>query len=254
TIDAFEVDARSQTVPDSVKTRSGGTTYSNFDTVMGNTGLGLSADPTGPQAAKTDVLNFSGRHNSDFAHNFANATDDASYAKNDALNNALVNYKTGFKYIQGTTQGGTTGSEGSDNEGGSGNTGTEGGNQQGGTGTQITADVTCHFTGEKANSSVEGAFTVNGNCSSSKGTAIVNGTTYTSCLKMESATSISFKIESSMTLTLVFASGESGKKVKVDGTAHTTDSNATVTVSLNAGEHTITKGDSINLFYIALKN
>lgn len=129
-IDAYEVDARSDKVPDSVKTRSGGTTYSNFDTNMGNAGLGLSADPTGPEVAKTDVLNFSGRHNSDFAFAFTNATDDASYAKNDALNNALVSYKTGFKHIQGTTQGGTTGGgstgEGGGNEGnGDGDVGME---------------------------------------------------------------------------------------------------------------------------------
>ena len=55
-----------------------------------------------------------------------------------------------------------------------------------------------------------------------------------------------------MKLTLVFASTETEKKVKVDGTNYTTDGNAVVTVDLAAGTHEITKGDSINLFFIGL--
>lgn len=69
---------------------------------------------------------------------------------------------------------------------------------------------------------------------------------------MESSTSIKFTIEKAMKLTLVFASTETGKRVKVDGTNYTTDSNAVVTVDLAAGTHEITKGDSINLFFIGL--
>ena len=133
-IDAYEVDNRSDKVPDNVKTRSGGTTYSNFDTTMGNSGLGLSANPTGPKAAKTDVLNFAGRHYPDFTHTFNNTVDDASYAKNDALNNALVNYKTGFSKVQGTTAGGDSSSGGD-----SGNTG-------GGTTTVPTESITLNKT------------------------------------------------------------------------------------------------------------
>ena len=124
-IDAYEVDNRSDKVPESVKTRSGGTTYSNFDTTMGNTGLGLSANPTGPKAAKTDVLNFAGRHYPDFTYTFNNTVDDASYAKNDVLNNALVGYKTGFSKVQGTTAGGDSSS--------GGDSGDTGGNTGGGT-------------------------------------------------------------------------------------------------------------------------
>ena len=52
---------------------------------------------------------------------------------------------------------------------------------------------------------------------------------------METETCIKFSIEKPMTLTLVFASTEIGKKVKIDGTKYTTDSNATVSVQLAAG-------------------
>lgn len=114
----------------------------------------------------------------------------------------------------------------------------------------ITGDIECNFMGNAPSNS---AFTVNGNYSNSKGSATVNGTTYTICVKMESATSITFSITEAMTLTLKFADGETGKTVKVNGTSYTTDSNAVATVSLAAGSHEIKKGDSINLFYISLK-
>lgn len=133
-------------------------------------------------------------------------------------------------------------------QGGGEQGGEQGGGEQGG-GTTISADVECTFTGKAPSSTL---FTISGNYSTSKGSAKVNGTTYTTCLKMETETSIKFSIEKHMTLTLVFASTEIGKKVKIDGTNYTTDSNATVSVQLDAGDHTITKGDSINLFYIGL--
>ncbi|MDR1748727.1 MAG: hypothetical protein LBR47_06690 [Spirochaetaceae bacterium] len=45
-----------------------------------------------------------------------------------------------------------------------------------------------------------------------------------------------------------------GKKIKVDGTSYTINSNGYLTVPLSAGSHSITKGDGINLFYIAVTN
>ncbi len=98
-------------------------------------------------------------------------------------------------------------------------------------------------------------FTVSGNCSNSKGTVEVNGTTYTDCLKMESATSISFSCNAGSTLFMVFGSGGAGKRVKIDGETHTINADGTLTVELaKEGTHTITKGDSCNLFYLSVKN
>ena len=243
-IDAYEVDNRSDKVPADVKTRSGGTTYNNFDTTMGNSGLGLSADPTGPEEAKKDVLTRSGRHNSDFVYTFDNSKDDASYAKNDALNNALLAYKTGLTATQGK---GETASGGSSSGGTGGNTGSGSGSTGGGN-VEITSDIECNFTGNKPSNS---AFIVSGNYSNSKGSATVNGTTYTVCVKMESSTSIKFSTTEAMTLTLVFSNVDN-QNIKVDGTKHTANGTV-ITVSLAAGAHEITKADTANLFYISLK-
>lgn len=98
-IDAYEVDERSETVPATVLSKSGNHAYSNFDTTLGDTGLGLTNLPTSPDVAKASVLEFAGRHNPDFAWNFDNSTDDASYAVNEELNSALLAHTTGVTKI-----------------------------------------------------------------------------------------------------------------------------------------------------------
>ena len=98
-IDAYEVDERSETVPATVLSKSGNHAYSNFDTTLGDSGLGLTNLPTSPDVAKASVLEFAGRHNPDFAWNFDNSTDDASYAVNEELNSALLAHTTGVTKI-----------------------------------------------------------------------------------------------------------------------------------------------------------
>lgn len=98
-IDAYEVDERSETVPATVLSKSGNYAYSNFDTTLGDAGLGLTNLPTSPDVAKASVLEFAGRHNPDFAWNFDNSTDDASYAVNEELNSALLAHTTGLTKI-----------------------------------------------------------------------------------------------------------------------------------------------------------
>lgn len=175
-----------------------------------------------------------------------NANEDSNYGVINDLKSLIQNYKSPVKKIFGINS--ASSETGGGEQGGGEQGGEQGGGEQGG-GTTISADVECTFTGKAPSSTL---FTISGNYSTSKGSAKVNGTTYTTCLKMETETSIKFSIEKHMTLTLVFASTEIGKKVKIDGTNYTTDSNATVSVQLDAGDHTITKGDSINLFYIGL--
>ena len=121
-IDAYEVDNRSDTVPDTVSAKSGGAKYSNFDTKMGSSGLGLSLEPSGPDQAKADVLKYSGRHDSDYAWTFTNATDDASYALNAALNSELLAYKTSMTKIQGESTSSSSGGSGNSGSGESGDT------------------------------------------------------------------------------------------------------------------------------------
>ena len=75
--------------------------YSNFDVQLGDTGMGVSIAPTDPDQAKKDVVKYAGRHNSDFAYTFNNATDDKDYAVNAALKKLVVNYKSGLTSVQG---------------------------------------------------------------------------------------------------------------------------------------------------------
>ncbi|WP_149205738.1 pectate lyase family protein [Flavobacterium johnsoniae] len=90
-------------------------------------------------------------------------------------------------------------------------------------------------------------YTITGNLSTTKGTVTYNGLTLTQCLKIESATSITFTTTQASTLTLVFV--EATGTIKVDNVDKTA-SNGIVTVSLAAGSHTIAKKDTSNLFYM----
>ncbi len=116
-------------------------------------------------------------------------------------------------------------------------------------GTVTQGDWQHNFTTDDKNSEF---YTITGTLSSSKGTVTYGGETMTQCLKMESSTNITFTAPHSGTYTLVFGGSTSagGKKVKIDGKEYTADSNGIVTVQVAPGEHTVTKGDSINLFYM----
>ena len=148
---------------------------------------------------------------------------------------------------------------GGDNPGGStgGDTGdTPGGTQGGGTpttGTVITQDSQVHSFTASGKTDPDGFFTINGNTSTAKGSVTFMGESLTTCLKMESSTNISFNAPKDGTLILVFggSTNASGKKVKVDGTSYEIPSSQILELALSAGSHSVTKGDSINLFYMA---
>ena len=111
----------------------------------------------------------------------------------------------------------------------------------------VTGDYFNHFAGQKNNNTL---YTITGNYSNSKGTVTYAGESYSECLKMESATNVSFSTTSEGTLTLVFAEVSNTGAAKVDGTTYASDANGVVTVALPAGSHTITKANSTNLFII----
>ena len=91
-------------------------------------------------------------------------------------------------------------------------------------------------------------YAITGNLATNKGTLTYNGLTLTQCLKIESATNIKFTATAKGKLTLVFA--EASKSIKVNGTKYASDSNGIVSVDVNAGSVEITKGDTMNLFYM----
>ena len=152
--------------------------------------------------------------------------------------------------------GGNSGS--GDNGGNSGSD--EGGNTPGGStggtvtsGTVITEDSEVHSFTEHGKADPDGFFSISGNTSTSKGSVSFNGLDLTTCLKIESSTTISFTSSENGTLVLVFggSTNASGKKIKVNGASYEIPSNQILELSLDAGTHSVTKGDSINLFYVA---
>ena len=165
----------------------------------------------------------------DFEWTFNNAVDDTSSDVNTALKAAITNYTTSLVGIFGDTSGGGTTPVPPT--------------------PPVDGDYTCYFTADKKPSN--SFYSVTGSYSKDKGTATVNGTVYTWCLKLESATSVKFTIEEEMILTLVFAEG-STPNIKIDGTKVVSTSGNIITSVLNAGSHELTKADSNNLFYINL--
>ena len=240
--DAYQVDDRSETVPAEVKCKKGGTGYDNFDT---NASLMYEYSPINGADVPAHVTGFYGAgrlNHGDFTWDFTGK--DKDYGVDSALKYALQNYKSKLVKIFGdesASEGGSTGGEG-------GSTGGEGGSTGG---EVIEGTVTCNFEGGAPSNS---AFTVTGNYSTSKGTATVDGVTYTTCVKMESSTSIDFTTTAKMKMTLYFGSGDSKANIKVDGTRVEGDLTIkTLTTTVEVGAHKLTKADSCNLFFIKLE-
>ena len=112
-----------------------------------------------------------------------------------------------------------------------------------------TTSEVCSFTGSAPSVSY---VTVSGNYSTSKGSVTYNGTTYKTCVKMESSTKVVFTLSAEADVTFVFGGSTSAasKAFKLNGTAYTLGTDGTLTKTLSAGTYTITKSASINLFAI----
>lgn len=109
------------------------------------------------------------------------------------------------------------------------------------------------FTDEDKTLATSAGFTVSGNYTGVDYT--YNGIYYKRALKMESSTSVAFTTAVKMNVTLVFHSSTSGSKVKIDGTSYTINADKTLTVTLEAGSHTIAKGDTnMYLCYVILES
>ncbi len=110
----------------------------------------------------------------------------------------------------------------------------------------VSSEYVHNFT---ANGNSSSFYTISGNLNSNPVSVSYNGMTLTTGFKMETATSIKFTAPADGTLTLV--TDTAGKSIKVNGTKYTTDANGVVTVSVSAGAVEITKGDAMNLVYMA---
>ena len=251
--DAYEVSDPSEQVPTSVKTLVGGTSYDNFDT---NPSLmyAYAADKAADVPAIVEGFYGAGRLNHgdiDFVIPDETVVTNGHQQPLPALASLLDSYTSGVVKVFGESNAaGEGGSTGGGETGGS-----TGGTEGGSTVTPIEGTVLVTFTDSKPSSSI---VTVSGNYSTSKGTATIDGTSYSTCVKMESATNISVTVDKKVTMTLYFSSADTKTNAKIDGKKPAEvnaviDSTAkTMTVTLDAGSHTITKQDTCNLFGIKL--
>ena len=251
--DAYEVSDPSEQVPSSVKTLVGGTSYDNFDT---NPSLmyAYAADKAADVPAIVEGFYGAGRLNHgdiDFVIPDETLVTNGHQQPWPALASLLDSYTSGVVKVFGESNAaGEGGSTGGGETGGS-----TGGTEGGSTVTPIEGTVLVTFTDSKPSSSI---VTVSGNYSTSKGTATIDGTSYSTCVKMESATNISVTVDKKVTMTLYFSSADTKTNAKIDGKKPAEvnaviDSTAkTMTVTLDAGFHTITKQDTCNLFGIKL--
>lgn len=261
--DAYEVSNPSEQVPTSVKTLVGGTSYNNFDT---NSSLMYTyvADKAEDVPSIVEGFYGAGRLNHgdiDFVIPDETVVTNGHQQPWPALASILDAYTSGVVKVFGESnaagEGGSTGggSTGGSGEGGSTGGSTGGTTEGGSTVTPIEGTVLVTFTDSKPSSSI---VTVSGNYATNKGTATIDGTSYSTCVKMESATNISVTVDKKVTMTLYFSSADTKTNAKIDGKKPAEvnaviDSTAkTMTVTLDAGSHTITKQDTCNLFGIKL--
>lgn len=261
--DAYEVSDPSEQVPASVKTLFGGTSYNNFDT---NSSLMYAyvADKAEDVPSIVEGFYGAGRLNHgdiDFVIPDETVVTNGHQQPWPALASILDAYTSGVVKVfgesdasgeGGSAEGGSTGGSG---EGGSTGGSTGGTTEGGSTVTPIEGTVLVTFTDSKPSSSIA---TISGNYATNKGTATIDGTSYSTCVKMESATNISVTVDKKVTMTLYFSSADTKTNAKIDGKKPAEvnaviDSTAkTMTVTLDAGSHTITKQDTCNLFGIKL--
>jgi len=253
--DAYVVANKTDKVPSSVIAKqtsklgsSYSHTYNNFDTAGNMYSYTADAAKDVPAIVEANAGRMNG---GDFKWEFNDAADDADYAVNSALMSALKAYRSPVvaigsgSYVTPTEPAVTTPTSGST----SGSTsGTTSGSTGGGTDIPVPASGYVHnFTANGTNSDF---YSISGNLSTSKGTVNYAGLTLTQCLKIESATAISFNAPAAGTLTLVFA--EPSATIKLDGTKYTADSTGIMSLTVSAGAHALAKADSCNLFYMAL--
>ena len=248
--DAYQVSNPSEQVPSSVKTLVGGTSYNNFDT---NSSLmyAYAADKAEDVPSIVEGFYGAGRLNHgdiDFVIPDETVVTNGHQQPWPALASILDAYTSGVVKVfgesnaageGGSTEGGETGGSGSGEGGSTG--GSTGGSEGGSTVTPIEGTVICSFAGGQASNS---SFTVTGSFKNSTTGVTVDGNTYKDYLKIESsAGTVSFKTTAKMQMTCY--TGDTKAKLKIDGADVTGDTTkAVVTVTLEAGDHSIAKAGS----------
>ncbi|KOS69716.1 pectate lyase [Lysinibacillus contaminans] len=239
--DAYLAVSKDEVVPASYKTVSGGTTYNNFDT--SSKMYEYKADDV--NAVVDNVTAFAGRVNGgDFAWTFT-SEDDPSSSVNKVLMEKILNYKSEIVSIGGNSVV-VTPDDGDNSETPEVPSEPE---------TPVIPDIpetskvtVQNFTEYGKDSSY---FIIQGKLGADKTGISYSGLLLTDYLKIETSTSISFATDSISTLTLVLNSDFS-KYILVDGVKYKANEGL-ITVELEAGDHTITKGDAAKLYYMSVE-
>ena len=249
--DAYEVESPSETVPATVVAKAGGTSYNNFDTDASKK-YAYTPDAAVDIPAKVTGFYGAGRLNQgDIHYTFNNATDDADYGRCAGLDAILSSYKTNLVGIFGDENassgetGDNTGNTGGDNTGNTGGDNTGGGTTTEPSTPSVEGTILVTFAGKTPSSSI---VTVNGKYATDKGTATIDGTSYTTCVKMETSTSIKLTLDKKVSATFYFGDSQTAS-MKVNG-AKITATGSTYTTTLDAGTHEITKDSGVNLYGI----
>lgn len=242
--DAYEVSNPSEQVPASVKTLVGGTSYDNFDT---NPSLmyAYTADKAEDVPSIVEGFYGAGRLNHgdiDFVIPDETVVTNGHQQPWPALASILDAYTSGVVKVFGESNGGTVNP-------------TPGPTPDptpdptpGPDAPVIEGTVTCSFAADGTLSNT--SFALTGEAKNvKKEETVIDGTTYTASLKMESKTEVSFTTSQKMTLYVYYGLSGTNTNVKVDGVKQT---GAPTTVVLEAGAHKITKGDSTTVALIKL--
>lgn len=245
--DAVVVDDPSETIPSSIVSYEGANVYSNFDTkdkVVFQANVDAAEDVVD---VVTGELGAGRMNHGDVDWTFSES-DDTDYGVIQGLLEKIANYRSSFVGFYGEVDDSTTG----------GGSGTDQPNPDPEPDpTPIVGEgMELHFSGLTPSNTAFYTLT-NASYSNSKGSAVVDGQQYSDCLKMESATSVSFTTTEQSTLVLVFGASET-PSVKLNGEKTSAipnaeiNGNVLVVRNLPAGNYELTKENSVNLFYVSV--
>ena len=242
--DAYEVSNPSEQVPTSVKTLVGGTSYDNFDT---NPSLmyAYAADKAEDVPSIVEGFYGAGRLNHgdiDFVIPDETVVTNGHQQPLPALASILDSYTSGVVKVFGESN--------ASGEGGTVNPTPDPTPDPTPTpdAPVIEGTVTCSFAADGTLSNT--SFALTGEAKNvRKEETVIDGTTYTASLKMESNTEVSFTTSQKMTLYVYYGVSGTKTNVKVDGVKQ---AGAPTTVVLEAGAHKITKGDATTIALIKL--
>jgi pectate lyase len=209
--DAYETATRDEQVPATEKTLVGGTTYNNFDT-DGALMYSYTADAAADVPGIVKGFYGAGRlEHGDFTYTFSDnvGNDNTDSAYDAVLGGLLDNYQSTLVGIFGDESSSSGDQPGGGDEPGGGDQ--PGGGDEPGGGEVSGETIVCSFDGAPSNA----MFSVGGSYGDGKIT--YEGTYYKKGAKLDSKGSVTFTPTQNYNMTLVLATGKTGRDVKLNG-------------------------------------